>query len=136
MKIIRLVPFMMFFCSQISFAQTDSTYNIKAWGSEPFWTFEFKDTIATYNSNSGHDSTKTYFLLENIYNVGFTNEYVDTYIFTSTKNESLMLILVKDNDCPCGYDMSGNSNLSAYIYLTDNKRKAMLLGCAKIISRK
>ena len=137
MKTISFLTLVIVLCSRTTFAQTDSTYNIKAWGSEPFWTFEFVDTLATCSSIYGDDSTKIYSLSEHINNAGFTNESVDTYIFTSTKNESLMLILVKNEDCNCGYDMSdGESKISAYIYITLKQQRVMLLGCAKIISKK
>ncbi|MFI5204621.1 MAG: hypothetical protein ACHQF2_09015, partial [Flavobacteriales bacterium] len=73
-----------FFVSVQTSAQTDSTYHIKAWGSEPFWTFEFTGTQAAYNSGNGIDSTTTFSLSEHISNDGFTNESVDSYVFTSS----------------------------------------------------
>jgi hypothetical protein len=114
----------------------DRNFHISAWGVEPSWNFDFIGTIASGHLANGSDSLMTFTLIDRISNQGFTNEYVDTYTFESSSGETVTLILVKNDECPCGYDMGeGESNISAFIQTNFDGKSWMLLGCAKINSR-
>lgn len=111
-------------------------YDISAWGSEPGWEFIFKGNNAAFNLFDNPDSSMNYMFVNRISNQGFTNEFVDTYLFESANGDLLTLLLVKNDECPCTYDMGeGESNINAFLQTNFNHEPWMLIGCAKIDKR-
>lgn len=112
-------------------SQSDTSLLIRVWGSEPFWRLELDAYGASYNSGSGVDKNQTFSIPNTISPEGFSDENVSTYLLTGAKGESAVLILVRNEECACAYDMSdGKSKLSAYFYLEIDKRKILHIGCA------
>lgn len=106
--------------------------NIEIWGAEPGWKVTFLDNQLSGYLPNVKDSC-SFLLQERISNMGFTNEYVDTYTFQAESGEQLVLILVKEDQCKCVYDMrEGESNTRAYVLIEMGEEKRMLLGCARI----
>jgi hypothetical protein len=109
--------------------------NIQIWGAEPGWELYFVDNQLTGYLPNGEDSC-AFVLQDRVSNLGFTNESVDSYTFHGESGEKLFLMLVKEDECSCIYDMrEGESNVRAYVMIELEEEKRMLLGCARIVNR-
>lgn len=118
----------------ISAKKQDTFYSIKAWGSEPFWTLEIHDSVATFQIID--ESNVNYNLVQRISNMGFTNESIDTFLFGSETGDTMKLTLVNQQECVCGYDMSdGKSNSIAILFFNTKNIYLQYLGCASIFLR-
>jgi len=114
--------------SIISKVQLDN--NINAWGSEPYWKLELNEGRKELHIN---DSIVSLVFIERIVNNGFTNEFVDTYRLKALSGEKVTLTLVKNEACPCIYDMGEKAHkISAYLLTDFEHRSSMWLGCASV----
>ncbi|MCB0795825.1 MAG: hypothetical protein KDB88_13915 [Flavobacteriales bacterium] len=114
----------------------DTNFTIHAWGTEPPWSIAFKGSQATGHYLNGVDSSMTFTLFDRIENQGFTNEYVDTYRFVNVSGEQITLMLVREEEGSCTYDMGeGEADTSAYLLTHFGNKPWMLLGCARIDER-
>lgn len=134
----------LFVITMISYGQDDLSYDttrhetnfdIEIWGAEPGWELHFEEDQLTGTIPNGKDSS-FYMLVERISNMGFMNTTVDSYIFQTEEGKELTLILVKEEECRCGYDMrEGEADTRAYVLINVGGKKRMLLGCATIKKR-
>ncbi len=127
--------------SELPIANDDTTtlsnnFHISAWGSEPGWDIEFNGLKAQGHFYHLSDSLFTFSLVDRIYNHGYTNDVVDSYIFRSSGGDTITLILNWNSQCPCFYhDGEDAYDVSAYLLTNFNNKPWMLLGCAIIHNR-
>lgn len=111
----------------------DTNFNISVWGTEPPWSIEFKGLQAMIQLS---DTMIACNLHDRRWTNGFTNESVDTYVFSDSNGELYTLILVKDPECHCGYDMGElEPDTKAYLIADYKKIAWTWLGCARISDR-
>jgi len=102
-------------------------FDFRAWGAQPFWYLELKDSTLTL------DDTLKFKLVQEIGNIGFSLEFPKTFHFLAEdSNSSLILIINKEEFEGCSYDNSeGESELKVQVLIADEYGINSFLGCGE-----